>query len=74
MEKQKHKVEITYLNSGDTKVTTLTTDDLAWSMNQYQRNRLPFTWEILDDKECSGEDCECSGDSHWSWCEKYKEK
>jgi len=24
---------------------------LAWSMNQYQRNRLPLTWELLDIKE-----------------------
>jgi hypothetical protein len=27
------------------------TDDLAWSMTQYQRNRKPLTWEILDVKE-----------------------
>ena len=27
------------------------TDDLAWSMTQYQRNRKPLTWEILDIKE-----------------------
>jgi hypothetical protein len=26
-------------------------------MNQYQRNRLPFTWEILDDKGCCGDGC-----------------
>ena len=26
-------------------------------MNQYQRNRLPFTWEILDDKDCCGDNC-----------------
>jgi len=44
-------IEITYHESGNSEVTTLKTDDLAWSMNQYQRNRLPFTWEILDVKE-----------------------
>jgi hypothetical protein len=26
-------------------------------MNQYQRNRLPLTWEILDDEECCGDGC-----------------
>ena len=50
-EKKKHLVEITYSETKDKEVITLNTDDLAWSMNQYQRNRLPFTWEILDVKE-----------------------
>ena len=68
MEKKEHLVEITYNESGDTEIITLNTDDLAWSMNQYQRNRLPLTWELLDIKEpditflmeqddCCGEDC-----------------
>mgnify|MGYP003138950607 FL=1 len=51
MEKKEYLIEITYHESGNSEVTTLKTDDLAWSMNQYQRNRLPFTWEILDVKE-----------------------
>ncbi len=51
MEKKEHLIEITYNESGDTEVITLKTDDLAWSMNQYQRNRLPLTWELLDIKE-----------------------
>ena len=51
MEKKKHLIEITYKESGDSEVITLKTDDLAWSMNQYQRNRLPLTWELLDVKE-----------------------
>ena len=51
MEKKEHLVEITYNESGDTEIITLNTDDLAWSMNQYQRNRLPLTWELLDIKE-----------------------
>jgi hypothetical protein len=54
MEKKEYLVEITYSESGNSEVTTLKTDDLAWSMNQYQRNRLPFTWEIVDEKE---QDC-----------------
>ena len=57
MEKKEHLIEITYNESGDSEVITLKTDDLAWSMNQYQRNRLPFTWEILDDKDCCGDNC-----------------
>ena len=51
MEKKEHLIEITYIESGNSEVITLKTDDLAWSMNQYQRNRLPLTWELLDIKE-----------------------
>ena len=51
MKKKEYLVEITYVESEDTEVITLKTDDLAWSMNQYQRNRLPLTWELLDVKE-----------------------
>ena len=57
MEKKGYWVEITYHESGDSEVTTLKTDDLAWSMNQYQRNRKPFTWEIVDEKDCCGDGC-----------------
>ena len=57
--KKEYLVEITYSQSGDREVITLKTDDLAWSMTQYQRNRLPLTWEMIDDKdfECCGDDC-----------------
>ena len=51
MEKKEYLVEITYAESKDSEVIRLKTDDLAWSMNQYQRNRLPLTWELLDVKE-----------------------
>ena len=51
MEKKEYLIEITYNESGESELTTLKTDDLAWSMNQYQRNRLPLTWELLDIKE-----------------------
>ena len=57
MEKKKHLIEITYKESGDSEVITLKTDDLAWSMNQYQRNRLPLTWELLEEDDCCGDDC-----------------
>jgi len=51
MEKKEYLIEITYNESGESEVIILNTDDLAWSMNQYQRNRLPLTWELLDIKE-----------------------
>ena len=51
MEKKEYLLEITYHESGNKEVERITTDDLAWSMNQYQRNRLPLTWELLDVKE-----------------------
>ena len=47
MERKEYLVEITYSDSGNKEVETIKTDDLAWSMNQYQRNRLPLTWEIV---------------------------
>ena len=51
MDKKEYLVEITYVESEDTEVITLKTDDLAWSMNQDQRIRLPLTWELLDVKQ-----------------------
>jgi hypothetical protein len=27
---------------------TLKTDDIDWSMREYQRNRPPFKWEIIN--------------------------
>ena len=57
MEKKEYLIEITYHESGNKEVERLTTDDLAWSMNQYQRNRKPFTWEIVEEKDCCGDGC-----------------
>ena len=37
-----------YHDTHNVEVITLTTEDLEWSMNQYQRNRKPFEWEKLD--------------------------
>ena len=57
MKKKEYLIEITYSQSGNSEAIRLKTDDLAWSMNQYQRNRLPFTWELLDvvkDDVCCG--------------------
>ena len=62
-EKKEHLIEITYHESGNKEVITLNTDDLAWSMTQYQRNRQPLTWELLDEKDdevCCGLPDVCS--------------
>jgi hypothetical protein len=44
--KEKYIINIQY--KGDTKweAVELMTDDINWSMEQYQRNRQPFTWKI----------------------------
>jgi len=47
MKKEKFLIEITYSESGKKEVIKLKTDDLAWSMVQYQRNRKQLTWEII---------------------------
>ena len=67
MEKKEYLVEVTYIESEESEIVTMKTDDLAWSMNQYQRNRQPLIWELLDvkepdietpyDDECCGGDC-----------------
>ena len=57
MEKKEYLLEITYSESGNKEVERITTDDLAWSMNQYQRNRLPLTWEMIEEKDCCGDGC-----------------
>ena len=44
-------VEIMWYENHNTENITITTDNINWSMNQYQRNRKPFSWEILDWKQ-----------------------
>mgnify|MGYP003319151144 FL=1 len=39
-------LEIKDINSGKTYEEWITTDDINWSMGQYQRNRQPLTWKI----------------------------
>ena len=57
MEKKEYLIEITYHESGNKELERITTDDLSWSMNQYQRNRLPLTWEMIEEKDCCGDGC-----------------
>ena len=44
-----YKIKITYLTENDIQpeVIELKTDDIEWSMDQYQRNREPLKWEIV---------------------------
>ena len=44
-------IEVTYYDTHNTDFVELTTDNINWSMTQYQRNRKPFAWEILDWKQ-----------------------
>ena len=49
----KYKIEIEYLAeqkycSTKPYIIELETDDIEWSMDQYQRNRQPFTWTIIE--------------------------
>ena len=44
-------VEIMWYENHNTENITITTDNINWSMTQYQRNRKPFSWEILDLKQ-----------------------
>ena len=44
-------VEIMWYENHNTENITITTDNINWSMTQYQRNIKPFSWEILDWKQ-----------------------
>ena len=47
--KMKYEIEITYApHSEENEVITLETENIEWSMNQYQRNRKDFTWKIIE--------------------------
>ena len=42
-----YKIKITEIESGRVDLMEIKTDRLEWFMEQYQRNREAFTWEIL---------------------------
>ena len=50
-QRKTYLVEVMYYENHNTEVVTITTDNINWSMNQYQRNRKAFSWEILDWKQ-----------------------
>jgi len=39
-------LEIKDIETGDTYEEWISTDDIYWSMKQYQRNRKPLEWKI----------------------------
>lgn len=43
-----YKVKLTD-KEGNTMVLEIMSTDIEWSMKEYQRNRDPFTWEIIQD-------------------------
>lgn len=45
---EKFNIKITYIKSGESEVIVVETKDIEWSMNQFQRNRPPLTWTIID--------------------------
>ena len=47
-EKWTYLIEVTYKSTHNSEVVTITTSDVNWSMNEYQRNRKPFEYEIID--------------------------
>ena len=51
LNRKSYLVEVMYYENHNTEVVTLTTDNINWSMKQYQRNRKPFSWEIMDWKQ-----------------------
>ena len=44
-----YTIEVRYLN-GSTYITEITTNNIEWSMDEYQRNRDPFDYTILNEK------------------------
>tara|TARA_B110000196_G_scaffold174641_1_gene149796 strand:+ start:686 stop:868 length:183 start_codon:yes stop_codon:yes gene_type:complete len=44
-----YKIEITPVNKDDKSyITKIETDNIEQSMEQYQRNREPLTWEMMN--------------------------
>jgi hypothetical protein len=41
-----YKIEITYIN-GTIEILEIKTNEVEWSMLQYQRNRDPFNWKVI---------------------------
>ena len=46
--KKTYLVEVTYFDTHNTEVVTITTSDIKKSMNEYQRNRKPLEYEVID--------------------------
>lgn len=44
----RYLIQVRYSESKEVEEVVLETDRLDWSMEQYQRNRQPFTWRVVE--------------------------
>ena len=44
----RYLIQVRYSESKQVEEIVLETDKLDWSMEQYQRNRQPFTWRVVE--------------------------
>ncbi len=44
----RYLIQVRYTESKEVEEMVLETDRLDWSMEQYQRNRQPFTWRVVE--------------------------
>jgi hypothetical protein len=49
--KLKYTVQIDYVMSHEKEIVEIETDDIEWSMNQYQRNRQGLSWKVIEIEE-----------------------
>ena len=47
---ERYRVKVTYID-GETEVVEFVTPNLSMTMDQYQRNRDFFTWEVEDHED-----------------------
>ena len=50
MEEKEYNLKLIYFD-GTVELLTIKTKDLEWAMDQYQRNRDGFKWEIIKDAD-----------------------
>ena len=50
-------IEVTYYDTHNTEVVTITTSDIKWSMKEYQRNRKPLNMKSLIGREKEIQEC-----------------
>ena len=43
-----YKIKITYKETNKEEIITIKSQNIKWSMNQYQRNRKPFDWSVIE--------------------------
>lgn len=48
---KKYTIEINYISGDFTEVIDIKTNKINWSMDEFQRNRMPFRWKIVKEEE-----------------------